>query len=89
MRKTVFTQYDSESWCTEQSDVWLDDVKTFYHPPRRCVIVLHPPFLAQRDTDLLVESARFSCAKICIDVSRLFARLVQRQARDVEKKTEE
>ena len=32
MNKTIFTQYDpSEAWCTEQSDVWLDDVKTFYH----------------------------------------------------------
>ena len=30
MSKTAITQYDpSESWCTEQSDVWLDDVKTF------------------------------------------------------------
>ena len=34
MSKTVFTQYDPfESWYTEQSDVWLDDVKTFYHRP--------------------------------------------------------
>ena len=30
MSKTVFTQYDPfESWYTEHSDVWLDDVKTF------------------------------------------------------------
>ena len=50
--------------------MWLDDVKTFYHRPVRCVIVLHPYFLAQRDTDLLAESAYLSCAKICIDDSR-------------------
>ena len=28
-----------------------------------CVIVVHPYFLAQRDTDLLAESAYLSCAK--------------------------
>ena len=34
MSKTVFTQYDPfESWCTEQSDVWLGDVTTLYHRP--------------------------------------------------------
>ena len=71
MNKTAFTQYDpSESWYTEQNDVWLDDVKTFCHRPMRCVIVVHPYFLAQRDTDLLAESAHLSCAKICIDDSR-------------------
>ena len=70
MSKTIFTQYDpSESWCTEQSDVWLDDVKTFYHRPIRCVIVVHPYFLAQRDTDLLAESGHLSCAAMCIDGS--------------------
>ena len=37
----------------------------------RCVIAVHPYFLAQRDTDLLAESAYLSCAKICIDDSRL------------------
>ena len=36
----------------------------------RCVIVVHPYFLAQRDTDLLAESAYLSCAKICIDDPR-------------------
>ena len=50
--------------------MWLDDVKTFHHRPMRCVIVVHPYFLAQRDTDLLAESACLSCAKICIDDSR-------------------
>ena len=34
-----------------------------------CVIVVHPYFLAQRDRDLLAESAYLSCAKICIDDS--------------------
>ena len=33
-------------------------------------MVVHPYFLAQRDTDLLAESAHLSCAKICIDDSR-------------------
>ena len=85
-----FTQYDpSESRCTGQSDLWLDDVKTFYHPPIRCAIVVHPYNPAQRDTHLLAESAHFSCAKICIDVSRVFAGHTQRHSRDVEKKTEE
>ena len=56
--------HTSESWCTEQQDAWLDDVKTFYHRPPRCLIVVHPYFLAQRDTDLLAESAHLSCAKI-------------------------
>ena len=70
MSKTVFTQYDpSESWHTEQSDAWLDDVKTFYHRPMRYVIVVHPHFLAQDDTALLAESAYLSCANICIDYS--------------------
>ena len=37
MSKTVFTQYDPfDSWYTEQSDVWLDDVKTFYAMCDRC-----------------------------------------------------
>ena len=41
MCQTVFTQYDpSESWYTEQKDVWLDDTKTFYNRPMRCVIVV-------------------------------------------------
>ena len=64
MSKTVLTQYDpSESWYTELNDVWLDDVKTFYHRPMRCVIVVHQYFLAQRDADLSAESAYLSCAK--------------------------
>ena len=68
--KTVFTQHEpSGSWCTEQSDVWLDDVKTFYHRPIRCAPNIHPHFPAQRDTDLLAEHAQLSCAKTCIDVS--------------------
>ena len=40
-----------------------DDVKTFHHRPIRCLIVVHASFLAQRDTDLLAESAHLSCAK--------------------------
>ena len=72
MSKTVFTQYDPfESWYTEHSDVWLDDVRTFYHRPMRCVIVVHPYPLAQEDTALLTESTFLSCAKICITDSRL------------------
>ena len=68
---TVFTQYDQfESWYTEHGDVWLDDVKTFYHRSMRCVIAVHLHFLAQENTDLLAESAYLSCAKICIDDSR-------------------
>ena len=67
MSKTAFTQYDpSESWYTEQSGSWLDDVKAFYHGPMRCAIVVHPYFLAQDDTTFLAESA----AKTCIDDSR-------------------
>ena len=32
MSKTVFAQHHpAGSWCTEQNDVWLDNVKTFYH----------------------------------------------------------
>ena len=70
MSKTVFAQYDpSGSWCTEKSDVWVDEVKMFYHRPIRCVAIVHPSFLAQRDTDLLAEYAHLSCAKMCIDVS--------------------
>ena len=70
MSTAVFKQYDpSESWYTEQSDVWLDNVKTFYHRPVRCVIVVHPYSLAQEDTALLTESAYLSCAKN-IDDSR-------------------
>ena len=70
MSKTVFTQYDQlESGYTEQSDVWLDDVKTFYHRPMRCVIVVHPYFLAQENTALLAGSIHLSCAYICIDDS--------------------
>ena len=64
MYKAVFTQYDPfESWDTEQSDVWLDDVKTFYDRPMRCMIAVHPYFLAREDTVLLTESAYLSCAK--------------------------
>ena len=64
MSKTVFTQYDpSESSYTEHGDVWLDDVKTFYHRSMRCVIAVHLHFLAQEKTDLLAESAYLSCAK--------------------------
>ena len=71
MSKTVFTQHDPfETWYTCQSDVWLDDVKTFYRRPMCCVIVVHPYPLAQEDTTLLTDSACLSCAKICIDDSR-------------------
>ena len=38
----------------------------------RCVIVVHPYFLAQQDTD---ETAFLSCGKICIDDSRFNAKL--------------
>ena len=63
MSKTVFTQYHPfEPWYTEQSDVWLDDFKTFYHRPMRCVIVVHLYSLAQEDTALLTESAFLLCA---------------------------
>ena len=68
MSNTVFTQYDPyESWCSEQKDAWPDDVKTFYRPPKRCLNAVRLYFQAQRDTDLLAESAR---ARICINVSR-------------------
>ena len=71
MSKTVFTQYDPfETWYTCQSDVWVDDVKTFYPRPIRCVIVVHPYPLLQEDTTLLTESAFLSCGKRCIDDSR-------------------
>ena len=64
MSKTVFTQYDPfEPRYTEQSDVWLDDVKTFYHRPMRCGIVVHTYFLAKEDTALLTESAFFLVCK--------------------------
>ena len=53
-----------ENWYTCQSDVWIDDVKTF------CVIVVHPYPLAQEDTTLFTDSPYLSCAKICIDDSR-------------------
>ena len=65
-----FMQYNlSDSWCTDQNDAWIDDVKAFCHRLMRCVIV-HPYSLAQRDTDLLAESAYRSCAKMCIDDPR-------------------
>ena len=71
MSKTIFAQYDpSETWHTCQSDVWLDNVKSFYPRPMRCVVVVHPYPLAQEDTILLTESAYPSCAKMCIDDSR-------------------
>ena len=90
MSKTVFTQYDlSESWCTEQQDAWLDDVKTFYHRPTRCLIVVHSYFLAQRDTDLLVESAHLSCAKKKHRRLICFAGPARKQACDVEQETKE
>ena len=91
MSKTVFRQYDpSEFWYKEQSDAWLDDVKTFYHRPLRCAIVVHPYCLAQEDAFLFKESAYLSCAKKHMH-RRLtfFSRLVQRRARDVEQETEE
>ena len=67
MSKTVCTQYDpSESWYTEQNDVWLDDAKKIYHQPMRCVIVVHPYSLAQRETDLFAESAYLSCEKYAL-----------------------
>ena len=69
-QKTVFTLYDpSGSWCTEQNDARLNDDKMFCHRPIRCVAIVHPYFLARRDTDLLAEHAHLSCAKMCIDVS--------------------
>ena len=74
MSKTVFTQLDSfKFWYTEQSDVWLDDVKTFYIRPMRCVIVVHPYFLAQQNTlffwrNLLISRAQ----KYAFDDSRFF-----------------
>ena len=71
MSKTVFTQYDPfETWYTCQSDVWLEDVKTFCARPMRCVIVVHPYPHAEEDTTPLTDSAYPSCAKICIDDSR-------------------
>ena len=53
--------------------------KMFYHRPTRCLIVVHPYFLAQRDTDLLAESAHLSCAKNMHRRLMFFARLVQRK----------
>ena len=71
MSKTVFTQYDPfEPWYTQQSDVRLDDVKTFYPRPMPCVFVVHPYSLDPEDTALLTESCYLSCAKIFIDDSR-------------------
>ena len=88
MCQTVFTQYDpSDSWYSEQKDAWLDDTKTFYHRPMRCVIVVHPFFLAQDDTTLLAESAYLSCAK---NMHRRFTSFSRRgQACDIEQVTEE
>ena len=89
MSKTVFTQYDPfETWYTCQSDVWLDDVKTFYPRPMRCVIVVHLYPLAQEDTTLLTESAYLSCAKTVVDESRVSPDLHKDKARDVEQETE-
>ena len=43
MSKTFFTQDDpSKPWYTCQSNAGLDDAKTFYPRPMRCVIVCHP-----------------------------------------------
>ena len=85
MSKTVFTQYDPfETWYTCQSDVWLDDVKTCYPRPIRCVIVVHPYPLAQEDTTFV---DRFCLSLVCKNMHRRFtflSRLAQRQARDVE-----
>ena len=73
MSKTVFRQYDpSEFWYKEQSDAWLDDVKTFYHRPLRCAIVVHPYCLAQEDAFLFKESAYLSCAKKYASTSHVF-----------------
>ena len=70
--KTVFAQYDPfETWYTCQSDVWLDDVKTFYPRPLHCVIVVHPYPLGQEDTTLLTEFAHLSNAKTCVHNSRV------------------
>ena len=50
MSKTVFAPYDPfETWYTCQSDVSLDDVKTFFPRPMRCVIVVHPYLPAQEE----------------------------------------
>ena len=74
MSKTVITQFDPfETWYTCQSDVWLDDVKTFYPRPMHCVIVIHPYPLAQENTTFLTEFAFLLRAKIC-------ARLTQTSA---------
>ena len=70
MSKTVFTQYDpSESWRTEQKDVWLDDVRTFYHRPIRCVSVVHPYFPPQGDTALFQNMHTSRALRCAVDVS--------------------
>ena len=57
------------------------------HRPMRCVIVVHPYFLALQNTALLADSAFLSC-EICSD-DTFFSRHVQGQARDVLQETVE
>ena len=70
MSETVFTHYDPvETWYTCQSDVWLDDVKSFDPRLMRCVIVIHP--YPMETKSLLTESAFLSCAKTYVDETRV------------------
>ena len=77
MSKSVFTQYDPlESWYTEQSDVFLNDVKNVLPPTNapcdRCSSVFS-----------CTAEHRFDGGMRCI------IPLVQRRVRDVEQGTEE
>ena len=71
MSKTIFAQYDpSGSWCTEQSVLWLDDVKTFCHRPIRCVAKC-PPIFYSTTGHRPVGRTCTPRAKTYIDVSSL------------------
>ena len=90
MRKTVFTHYDpSESWYIEQSDVWLDDVKTFYDRPMRSGVVLHPYLLAQDDTVFVGGVCLSLGAQKYSSTTHVSPDLYKGQACDVEQETEE
>ena len=89
MSKTVFTQYDPfETLYTCQSDVWRDDVKSFFLRPMGRLIVVHPFPFASEYTTLQTDSAHLSFAKICIDDS-CFSPDLHKEAPDVEQETEE
>ena len=86
--KTFFhTQYGPlEPWNLEQSSVWLDDVKTFSHYTKRCMLVVLPDTFHQDSGRPSLSVSFDSWTTFCWI---LHTRLAEGQTCDVEQMAKE